>query len=560
MKNRTNTVVINAVILFTAMAVTKLIGAALKIPLTNILGGLGMGYFSTAYSLFSPVYAVTAAALPAVIMRLVAQNTAITDGCSALESRLGNSRNILRAGLLVAFISGVAGTLIIFVIAAPFSQYIAGSSDSLPAMLVIAPSLFFGSLAAVYRGYYEGLSNMLPTAISQIVEAVVKSTTGIFLALWLMPLGVAYAAAGAIAGITIAEFFGLLFLVIRSRFSPVSVTPDDRRLLPAAVNSNAKSQKSNIIRTILTQSLPITLAAVAMNLNPFIDLLTIPNVINAAIARNRFFFLQNFVYGEHGRIYTGDSLSNIGSFIYGSYTGIALPIFAIATTVTAMIAKSALPEITRTYEQKDTVKLCRVLRILFKGTFMVSLPVCFGLAALANPILSLLYPARPAEVHVSTLPLIILGIGGISLILAGTLFGIFLAIGRVDLQIKLMLLGAVIKLGGNLLLIRIPHVNVAGAAISTVICYTVISILGLVLLKRVVKDTLKIRLHLIQPLIFALLCGITAYTCYYHTFYDRPSLLRLAMSVSAGALAYLVPTMIADRKYIPRLIMRGNNK
>ncbi|MCL2071852.1 MAG: polysaccharide biosynthesis C-terminal domain-containing protein [Oscillospiraceae bacterium] len=534
----------NAVILFTAMAITKLVSAALKIPLTNILGGLGMGYFSTAFSLFSPVYAVTAAAIPTVIMRLTAQNAA--------SGRYKNVRRIRRAGLFAAFGLGLAGSIGILIIAKPFSTYIAGSPGSLPAMLVIAPSLFFCSVSAVYRGYYEGLSNMIPTAISQIIEALIKSVTGIFLAFAFIPHGIEYAAAAAIAGVTISEFFGLIFMFARTRLGSDGIPPDKLK------NSPPPQRKRVIIKTIMGESLPITLAALSMNLNPFIDMMTISSTINSVIADNKAFFLQSFTYGAYG----GEAISDIGNFIYGSYTGITLPIFAIATSVTAMIGKSALPEITAAHALKDNApkenqqenspSLIHSLRMLFKGTFMVGLPICIGLAVLAKPILSLLYFSRPAEVLVSTPPLVVLGLGGITLILAGTLFSIFMAIGRADLQIKLMLAGAAIKLAANLILIRIPHVNVTGAAIATVLSYTFVSIAGLIILKGVLKTKLKIARHIAQPMFFALLCGATAYICYNYAFIERGSLLRLAMSIAAGALVYLTMTLIFNLHFLPR--------
>jgi stage V sporulation protein B len=499
----------NAAILFAALIITKLIGAVLRIPLTNILGGLGMGYFSTAYSLFSPVYAVTVAALPTVIMRLTAQHSACAGNLTAENTAA--ILNIRRAGLLIAITLGSIGTAAILVIAAPFSRYVADDPSALPALLVIAPALLISSVSAIYRGYYEGLSNMMPTAISQIIEAVVKSAVGIFLALALLEHSIAYAAAGAIAGITVAEFFGLAFLVLRSRRCGNSL-PKSRDSLPLR----------HIIKRIMKESMPITVAALAMNLNPFIDLITIPRITD--------------------------------QFVYGSYTGIAIPIFAIATTVTAMIGRSAFPEITAAWENQDLRRLTKTLRILFKGTFMVGLPICLGLASLAFPILALLYPARPAEVMVSELPLIILGLGGISLILAGTLFGIFLAIGRVDLQIKMMLAGAAVKLVGNLVFIPNQDLGVSGAAISTVACYTLVSIIGLISLKRLVSDHLTITRSIAQPLVFAIMCAITANVCYYYAFFDRPSLLRLSMSIAAGALAYLLPTMFSDRKYLKNLL------
>jgi stage V sporulation protein B len=515
----------NTIILFAAMIVTKLIGAVLKIPLTNIIGGLGMGYFSTAHSLFSPVYAVTAAALPTVIMRMVAQNAA--------AGKFRDVRRIRRAGLFAAFGLGLTGTAGIFAIAAPFANRFAASPNSLLPILVIAPSLLFCSISAVYKGYYEGLSNMLPTAVSQIVEAVFKSTVGIALAMFALARGggAAHAAAAAIAGITIAEFFGMVFLILRGRGK-------DGITAAALKSAPEPLRKRELIKTLMHESLPITIAALTMNLNPFIDMMTIPAIINLTAAA---------------------SSDNAGNFVYGSYTGIAIPIFALATGVTALICKSALPEITSAWEQRDTLKLNAALRGLFKGTFMVGLPISLGIAALARPILSLLYFNRPEEVAVSTLPLTVLGLGGVALLLSGTLFGIFLAIGRADLQVKLMLGGASIKLAGNLVLVRIPELGVTGAAIATVLCYTFVSAAGLLLLRgclhrrEIRLKSLGIARHIIQPFAFAKLCAATAFVCYFYAFADRSDVLRLSMSVAAGGIVYLTLTMFGDRKHLASL-------
>ncbi|MCL2634321.1 MAG: polysaccharide biosynthesis C-terminal domain-containing protein [Oscillospiraceae bacterium] len=509
-----NNILKNAVILFTAMIITKLLSAVLKIPLTNILGGVGMGYFSAAYSVFMPVYALTAAALPAVIMRMTARNV--------VSGNFANAVKIRRVGVLCGSMLGITGTAIIILIASPFAKYVSGSANSLPAMLIIAPSLFFCCISAVYRGYYEGLSNMLPTAITQIIEAVVKSAIGIVLALVVVSKGgdnlLPYASAAAVAGITAGELCGLLFMLIRTRLLPDSITAYEIKNSPAPQNS------LKIVKTIFKDTLPITLAALAMNINPLIDLMTITNMC--------------------------------GTFVYGSYTGISTSIFALVTAITAMLSKSALPEITLAYEKRNTPDLIRSLKILFKGTFIICFPLCLGLAAIAEPLLSLLYFSKPAEVAVSTLPLIVLCLGGASLVLAGTLFSIFTAIGRADLQVKLMLVGAAVKLCGNLVLIRIPQLSVTGAALATVACYSIVSVIGLFMLKGLVKEKLEMPRFFLQPLIFAGLCGLGAYFSHYHVFVNLPPMFRITASVAVGALVYIICTSIADKKYIGYFLIK----
>jgi len=528
----------NAAILFAAMFITKILSAALKIPLANILGGTGMGYFSAAYSLFSPVYALTAAALPTVIMRMTAREAAL--------GKYKNVRKIRKIGLFAAFALGLSGTAAMLLFAAPFSEHIANSPRSLPSMLIIAPSLFFCCFSAVYRGYYEGLSNMLPTAVSQIIEAVVKSSVGIVLAYYTVSLGysVSYAAAAAVAGVSAGELCGLLFLFARSRFFRDGITA-------AALKASPAPQKSaDIIKAVITDALPVTLAALAMNLNPFIDMLTISNCVNSGVLSDNAYFLQNFTYGFQN----GPALADIGDFAYGCYAGVVTSLFSLATSVTAIIGRSALPEITAAYGGGDRPGLVRNLKILFKGTLLLGLPLCFGLAALASPLLKLLYYSKPAEAGVSALPLTVLSLGGAALIISGMLFSVFLAIGRVDIQIRLMLIGAAVKLAGNLTFIKIPQLNLTGAAVSTVMCYAVVTAAGLISLKRLVPEKIGITRFFAIPLGYSVACAFTAYVCYARVFANMPDIARFGAAACAGAAVYGVCVLLSDGKYIKKLI------
>lgn len=543
--NRKTPMLHNAMILFIAMAVTKVIGAVLKIPLGNILGGLGMGYFSSAYSVFSPIYALTAAAVPTVITKLVAQS------CAA--GRFRDVRRIKRLALRAALLAGFFGMILIFVITTPFAQYIANSPKSIPAMLVISPSLLFCCVAAVYKGYYEGLSNMLPTAVSQVIEAVFKALLGVSLSyLTLSYTGsLPYAAAAAVLGITISELAGLLFLFMRSRIRRDGISAAELEASPPPQGSTA------LLKHIWKEMLPITMGALVINLCGLIDLLTITSCINLGIAKDKAYFLQQFTYGLQG----GIDINDLGNFIYGSYSGIVSSLFSLIPAMTAMISKSALPDIAAAFERKSRSQLVRSISILFSGTLTLGLPLCFGMAAVAEPLLSLLYYAKPAEAAVCTLPLIVLNLGGISLALAGMLFSIFQAIGRADIPVKLMLLGALVKLACNLTLIPVPELNITGAAISTVACYAVVCVAGMIVLHRIVRLPARLGQSFVKSLLSAAVCGASAYFAYHFFFAEAGGALKLVLAVAAGAGAYAVMIMLTGFNQVKYVISRlGKNQ
>jgi stage V sporulation protein B len=529
----------NAAILFIAMGISKIVGAILKIPLANILGGLGMSYFSSAYSVFGPVFALTTAAIPTVLTKIIAQNAA--------AGKFKNVRKIRKVALKTAALLGFGGTVLILVITVPFTRFVADAPKSIPSMLIIAPSVFFCCITAVYRGYYEGLRNTLPTAISQVIEAIVKSALGVTLAyiVLLRTASLPYAAAAAVLGITISEIAGLLYIFLRS-FKSDGISKEELDFSPPPESG------MRLLKKFFVEAFPVTLGALAINLNSLIDLLTITNCINFAVNQNRSFFLREFTYGLQG----GIAVEDLGNFIYGSYTGIVTSLFTLIPAMTGMLSKSALPAVAAAFERRNNALLTSNLKILFKGTFVVGLPLCLGMATLSEPILNLLYSAKPAEAYICARPLLILSLGGITLSLTGTLFSIFLAAGRADLPVKLMLAGSTVKLVLNLRLLRIPELNISGAAISTVGCYTVICILGFICLSGLVKVKLGLPVFFLKALFNSAACAAFALLSYNFIFIGQGQIIRLFLSITTGAVIYSAGTFALDREMLMSYIIK----
>lgn len=541
-----NSVMKNTAILFVSMVVTKIIGAVLKIPLTNILGGIGMGYFSTAYSLFSPVLALTAAALPTVVTRMIAQNVTLC--------RFGNVRKIRKIAMHIGAVMGLLGTAAMLILARPFSVYIADSPQSCMAIIAIAPSAFFCCVAAVYRGYYEGLMNMTPTAVSQVVEAVFKAMLGLGAAFCIIKYGggvlgeeqlVPIASAGAVLGVTLSEFAGMFYLFIKSRRTSDGISDSD-------ICRNESTDSFQLAKQIVLQCVPIAAGAVCANLSSFIDMLTIPNCINYSLMNNTRFFIENYGYG----LSEGGGLSDFGSFVYGSYTGIVLSLFMLIPSMTSLVGKSTLPDIAAAWEIGDSGRLMRGVGVLFNGTFLIGLPLCTAFAVMSEPLVRLLYSSRPSESAVSILPLQILGAGGIFFAVSGALFSVFQAINRSDIPVKLMLLGAAIKLGGNFLLIPIPQLNIAGAAVSGVMSNIAVSAVGIIVLKRLIKGRIGIVKVLVSPLLSSALCGFAAKIGYDLLFCNLPDFVKLGCSAILGGTVYFAFIGITRKNEIKKLIKR----
>ena len=165
-----------ALIIAVGMLIVKIAGAAFKIPLASILSAVGLGYFNLAYNLYNPLYALATAGLPIAISRMVAKEMA--------EKRYKDVRMIHKISIPMFVKTGLMGS-ILMVIGAPICVMYGNSPDSIYSIWALTPTVFFSCMISIYKGYYEGLRNMIPTAVSEIVEAVGKVVFG---------LGLAYAA------------------------------------------------------------------------------------------------------------------------------------------------------------------------------------------------------------------------------------------------------------------------------------------------------------------------------------------------------------------------------
>ncbi len=391
----------NTAILFASMTITKIVGAVFKIPLANILGGTGMGYFSTAYGLYSPVFALTAAGIPAVMMRLTAQNIAAGRPENALRTR--------RTALALFSVLGLAGTLVVALFSAFFAEHIACSPESTPAVIAISPAVMICCIASVLRGYHEGLSDVVPSAAAAVAEAVSRAAAGLALSYGVVfyakyrfdngldvfgmqyadyssayAAALPYAAAGAIAAVSLSELCGLISLLISDR---------KRRTYPAP-DSTPADRKRVIGFRLIREIIPVAASALVMNCVSFIDLLTVTRTLKASAEMNAVYFQREF----SDILPAAGGLPGLANFMYGSYTGIAMTMFMLIPSFAGMTEKTSVPEIAAAWERKDENAAAQGCCTLFRAAAAIGFPACVGAAVLAEPLLSMLYRSRAAEV------------------------------------------------------------------------------------------------------------------------------------------------------------------
>jgi len=511
-----------SVILIASALISKVIGALFKIPLTNMLGGIGMSCFGCAYGLFLPVYAITANGLTTAVAKLTAESCAV--------GNYRNVRKIRNISLAIFSAAGLAGAVIIALLAFPFSRNVAACPDAWLSVLVISPSVLLGCITAVYRGCCEGMSNMYPTAISQIIESVVRFIAGIGLCSYVLanpqkvlpylPLGTditAAASAAAILGISLSTLAGTLVMYIWNG--------DFEKCEAHCRPEPTKVISGKIFRIFI----PVALGATVTNLTSVIDLTTIIRSLDKAVTAAPEYFRSEFPVCV---------TEDISEFFYGSFTGLAITVFNLIPSVTNMFGKGILPSLSESFTINDESSIKRLTENVIKATAFIAVPSGLGIFVLAAPILGFLFPERTAECAVSAPSLSILGIAVIFLSLSVPLFSCFQAAGRADIPVKLMLAGVIIKLLGNLILIPVPPINISGAAISTLLCYLAIFILCTIVYPKISGVKINFFKALVPSLFSGVMCAATAWLVYDNIPLDNK--LSLPIAVLSGGMIYLL--------------------
>lgn len=533
----------NTAILFASMAITKIVGALFKIPLANLLGGTGMGYFSTAYGLYSPIFALTAAGVPTVLMRTTARSVAV--------GNTQHARAVRKYALIIFSVIGLLGTLAVVFFAKPFAEHIACSPKSTAAVICIAPAVMLCCTASVLRGYREGLSDVMPSAAASVAEAVSRAVFGLGISYAVIfyaksaflngrsvfgedvstleqayNAALPYAAAGAIFAVSISELCGLLALIISERkFHRHEPLP------PRCTYCRRK-----ICFQLLKETAPIAASALVMNCVSFVDLLTVTRTLSMSAAQNPDYYNEVF-----GKIYDScGGIEGLPNFMYGSYTGIAMSLFMLIPSFAGMTEKTAAPEIAAAWERKDSGLLQSKISLLIRAGALIACPACFGAASLAQPIMSMLYSSRAAEVSVCLNSFIILCFGGIFMVLSSAMFGIFQSINKAHVPLLLMIGSVVIKLLLNPILISIPRLNIAGAALSSIIGYVVMTVCGIIALNRYLPQKTSILPAVFPPLICGMLCGSAARLAYSLLEGKVNQPLNVMFSTISGAFVYVI--------------------
>ena len=534
-----------ALILTAGVLLVKVIGALFKIPLSAVITEDGMGYFSTAYSFYNVIFSLATAGFPVAVSRMVSESDSL--------ERWRDVRRIREVSFPIFLLTGAVGTALM-ILGAPLYTEAVGNPGALPAMLALAPSVLLCSLAAVYRGYYEGLRNMVPTSLSQVAESLAKLVFGLSGAYLVMRvcrgelaqsgtvlghtvgegaqaarLICALGAAAAIFGVSVGSLLSLLYLRRYHRQHGDGITEAQLDVSPAPQPGRT------LARSLLASSVPIAIGAVAMSVSGLID---------ASFLQTRVAYILEHDPAPLLELYKGcipaENLAapvSIPNYLFGCYN-MALTLFMLVPSITQAFGVSALPSVTHAFARGVKQELRSAMETVLRVTCMFALPAGIGLSVLAEPIARLVYGARSSTPIIGQ-ALAVMGVAAVFAAVTTPLGSMLQAVGRVELPVILVLGGLLVKVVLNYVLAGIPEINILGGGISTLVCYVLITAAELLALVRITGIRMDFMSTVIKPLLAALLCGASAYGVWYALeHYGAASRLSAMPAIAAGAVVY----------------------
>ncbi len=559
-----------ALILTAGMLAVKVIGALFKIPLKYAVGEYGMGLFNVAYNFYGPVFSLATAGFPVAVSRMVSESRSL--------GRWNDAKQVRRVAFPLFLAFGGAGMVLLTVLAPFYCEQVIGTPNALLPVLALAPAILFACLSSVYRGYYEGLQEMRPTAASEVAEALVKLGAGLFLSRRVVSLCTAeyadagtvfslrpaspdearllilsFAAAGAVLGVTLGTAASLLYLVLRHRLKGDGVDP---RLYGASPPCRGKRETA---RRLLAITLPVAAGSIASTAAGLIDATFLQSRLGAVLGRAPDRLLACFP-GMIPDMYL-ENPQSLPTYLYGCYT-LAMTVYLLVPALTQPVGISALPAVTAAWARRDRRELRERMTAVIRVAALFSFPAGLGLSVLSRPIVRVLYGEDGSSPIVAGV-LALLGIASLATALCAPLSSMLQAVGRADLPVKLLLAAMALKLGINWALCGVPEWNIYGAALGTFACYLFLAVSQFVCLCRVSGESLPAGRLFSKPLLCAALCACAAWGCFEALRFPLPEgvggeAVRLAVSVAVGAIFYVFGLLLlggvekTDLKMLPK--------
>ncbi|MDF2502964.1 MULTISPECIES: polysaccharide biosynthesis protein [Clostridium] len=485
------------VILGIAGIFARFLGIFFRWPLIMLIGDEGIGYYQMSYPMYM-FFIATASGIPVAISKMVSERNAMGDKDGAIL--------VLRKALILMFIIGGGFTTFILIFSNSLIDFLNWDKKSYYSLIAIALAPLFISVVSAFRGFFQGMQNMNPTAISQIFEQLGRVIVGVGLAYILLPRGIEYsaggAAFGAVAGAVVAGIYLISkYISVRKEFKVVS-----------------HKKNHDIMSKLLYIAIPISLGSAVSSIMGLLDSIIVPQKL----------LIAGFNYKQ-------------ATIIYGQLTGKAFVLVNVPLTLSIALCASLVPIISEAYILNRKKEVLNKLQSAIKVSMVIAIPSLCGLFFMSRPILNLIFPGHGD----GYLILKYLSICIPFIVLAQTSTAILQGIGKYFYPVINLFLGCVVKVTITLFLVPIPEINVYGAIVGTILGYMTAAMLNIRLVKKCLNVKISFYDSIIKPAYASIIMVITVVFIYSNVYNNTMSNgIACFVAIFLGVIIYLILILV----------------
>lgn len=492
-------------ILAVASIIVRLIGLLYRLPLTNIIGDEGMGYYSQAFSIYNIALILSSYSLPLAVSKLVATRLA--------NKEYRNSYRIFILSLGFAVVVGTLMSLIVFFGADFLATVIFKTPGSAIPLKILAPTIFVFAVMGVLRGYFQGKRTMIPTSISQILEQIINAVVSIGAAYYFInersasESMSAYGAAGGTLGTFVGASVALIFLAfIFALYKPII----DRQMKKD--KHSIRESYPDLLRALGLTIVPVILSQTVYQLSGFLDGVIFSNVL----------------YGKGIE-------EDIRTTLWGIYSNKYSLLITVPVAIASSMAAATIPSIVSTKTSSSNIELKEKVHQVIKFNMLIAIPAAVGLGVLASPVIRLLFS------DAAKLPADLMRMGSVAVVFFA-LSTITNAILQGINNMRKPVIHSAISLGVHIILLYILlkflNLGVYALVIGNVTFALLVCILNWISVGKLLNYKQEVKKTFIIPTVCSLIMGAIAYLVYSLLNSRLPSSISTILAVIAGVLVY----------------------
>ena len=514
-KSNSKNYLVQGSILAVASIIAKIIGMIYRFPLTNTLGNEGNSYYSTANEVYNIVLLISSFSLPLAVSKLVSERIH--------KGEFKNAHRVFLCAMRFALIAGGALALLTYVFAGVITKYVLSIELAVYALRVLAPAIFVFAIVGVFRGFFQGYSNMTPTAVSQVIEQIVNAIFTVVCANIMYSYGVslaqengnellgpAWGAAGGTFGTVVSITVAMLFMMFVYTVQKSTLKRQMRR----DVTTHLESERA-IYRTMILTIIPIVLSTLIYNIS---------NVADQGVF-NKVLLSQGYTEKQY-------------TSIWGIYSGQFRVLMNVPLSLASCLAPSVVPSLTAAMARGDRGDARRKIRTSVRFTMIITIPCAVGMAALAKPILTMLYPSletgRPLAVGIMQAGALLIILYAFSTLTTGILQGL----GK--LQTPLINNAAALVIHFILLYVMLTagNLNIYAVVWSNICFALIVSVLNAIAIARFLHYRQEWKRTFLIPVIVSIIMGAAAYLVYqlFHLVFGNT--ISVLFAILAGVATY----------------------